>query len=87
MELLYLLLAFVWDVYLCYGLISSGFIGILPDRPMIIPIEARSALELVYFKLVLPHLYSLGGQGYMESPSRISIVPLQQGRVVSLYVN
>ena len=86
-ELLYLWLAFVREVYLCYDRIFNGFIGILPDRPMIIPVEVRSALELVYFKLVLPHLYSLGGQGYMESPSRISIVPLQQGRVVSLYVN
>ena len=42
------------DVYLCYDLISSGFIEILPDRPMIIPVEVRSALELVYFELVLP---------------------------------
>ena len=42
------------DVYLCYDPISSGFIGILPDRPMIIPVEVHSALELVYFKLVLP---------------------------------
>ena len=27
------------DVYLCYDLISSGFIGILPDKPIIIPVE------------------------------------------------
>jgi hypothetical protein len=55
-ELLYLRLAFVRDVYLCYNPISSGFIGKLPDRPMNIPVEVRSALELVYFKLVLPQL-------------------------------
>ena len=40
-ELLYLWLAFVRDVYLCYGPISSGFIGILPDRPMIMSIKVR----------------------------------------------
>ena len=39
---------------MCYDPVSSGFIGILPDRPMIIPVEVRSALELVYFELVLP---------------------------------
>ena len=41
MELLYLWLAFVREVYLCYDRIFSGFIGILPDRPMIIPIKVR----------------------------------------------
>ena len=29
------------DVYLCYDPISSDFIGILPDRPMVIPVEVR----------------------------------------------
>ena len=46
------------DVYLSYGPISSGFIGILPDRPMLILVETRCALELVYFKLVLQQLVS-----------------------------
>ena len=41
MEMLYLWLAFVRDVYLCYDPISSGFIGILPDRPMIILVEVH----------------------------------------------
>jgi len=40
-ELLYLWLAFVRDVYLCYDPVSSGFIGILPNRPVIIPIELQ----------------------------------------------
>ena len=29
------------DVYLCYDPISSGFIGILTDRPMIILVEVH----------------------------------------------
>ena len=39
MELLYLLLAFVRDVYLCYDPIFSGYIGMLLEEPVIIPIE------------------------------------------------
>ena len=37
-EMLYLRLAFVRDIYLCYDQIFSGYIGMLPDRPMIIPV-------------------------------------------------
>ena len=54
MELLYLQLAFMRDIYVCFDRIFSGYIGILPDRPMIILVEVRCVLELVYFKLVLP---------------------------------
>ena len=38
-ELLYLWLAFVRDVYLCYEPIFSGYIGMLPEGPVIIPVE------------------------------------------------
>jgi len=40
-ELLYLWLAFERDIYLWYNPISSGYIGILPEGPMIIPVEVR----------------------------------------------
>ena len=47
MELLYLWLAFVRDVYLYYDPISSGYIGILPEGPLIILVEVFDTLELV----------------------------------------
>ena len=47
MELLYLRLAFVRDVYLYYDPISSGYIGILPEGPLIILVEVFDTLELV----------------------------------------
>ena len=40
-RILYLRLAFVRDIYLCFDRIFSGFIGMLPNRPMIIPIKVR----------------------------------------------
>ena len=40
-EMLYLQLAFVRDIYLCYDRIFSGYIGMLLDRPRIIPIKVR----------------------------------------------
>jgi hypothetical protein len=54
-KLLYLWLAFVRDVYLYYDPISSGYIGILPEGPLVILVEVFEALKLVYFKVVLPH--------------------------------
>ena len=54
MELLYLRLAFVRDVYLYYDPISSGYIGILPEGPLDILVEVFEALKLVYLELVLP---------------------------------
>ena len=33
------------DVYLCYDRIFSGYIGMLPDRPIIIPVEVRLNIQ------------------------------------------
>ena len=38
-----------------YDPISSGYIGILPEGPLIILVEVFEALKLVYFKVALPH--------------------------------
>ena len=46
------------DVYLYYDPISIGYIGILPEGPLIILAEVFEALKLVYFKVVLPQLVS-----------------------------
>ena len=43
------------NVYLYYDPISSGYIGILPEGPLIILVEVFEALKLVYFKVALPH--------------------------------
>ena len=58
MELLYLWLAFVRDVYLYYDPISSGYIEILPEGPLVILVEVFEALKLVYLKVVLSQLVS-----------------------------
>jgi len=57
-KLLYLWLTFVRNVYLYYDPISSGYIGILPEGPLIILVEVFEALKLAYFKVVLPQLVS-----------------------------
>ena len=57
-ELLYLWLAFVRDVYLYYDLISSGYIGMLLEGPLVILVEVFETLKLVYLKVVLPQLVS-----------------------------
>ena len=46
------------DVYLYYDPISSGYIGILPEGPLVILVEVFEALKLVYLKVVLPQLVS-----------------------------
>ena len=51
-ELLYLQLAFVQDIYLCYDQIFSGYIGILPDRPRIIPIKVRLVVLCTWFGII-----------------------------------
>jgi len=48
----------VRNVYLYYDPISSGYIGILSEGPLIILVEVFEALKLVYFKVVLPQLVS-----------------------------
>jgi len=45
------------NVYLYYDPISSGYIGILPEGPLIL-VEVFEALKLAYFKVVLPQLVS-----------------------------
>jgi len=57
-KLLYLWLTFVRNVYLYYDPISSGYIGILSEGPLIILVEVFEALKLAYFKVVLPQLVS-----------------------------
>jgi len=57
-KLLYLWLTFVRNVYLYYDPISSGYIGILPEGPLIILVEVFEALKLAYFKVVLSQLVS-----------------------------
>ena len=57
-KLLYLWLTFMHNVYLYYDPISSGYIGILPEGPLIILVEVFEALKLAYFKVVLPQLVS-----------------------------
>ena len=46
------------NVYLYYDPILSGYIGILPEGPLIILVEVFEALKLAYFKVVLPQLVS-----------------------------
>ena len=41
-----------------YNPISSGYIGILPEGPLII-LEVFEALKLVYFKVALPHEHQM----------------------------
>ena len=53
-KLLYLWLTFVRNVYLYYDPISSGYIGILPEGPLIILVEVFDTLKLVWLKVVLP---------------------------------
>ena len=43
-KLLYLWLTFMHNVYLYYDPISSGYIGILPEGPLIILVEVFEAL-------------------------------------------
>ena len=42
-----------------YNPISSGYIGILPEGPLIILVEVFEALKLVYFKVALPHEHQM----------------------------
>ena len=42
------------DVYLYYDPISSGYIGILPEGPLVILVEVFDTLKLVWLKVVLP---------------------------------
>ena len=44
------------DVYLYYNPISSGYIGILTEGPLVILVEVLEALKLVHLKVVLPQL-------------------------------
>ena len=42
------------DIYLYYDPISSGYIGMLPEGPMVILVEVFETLKLVFLKVVLP---------------------------------
>ena len=46
------------DVYLYYDPISSGYIGILPEGPLVILVEVFDTLKLVWLKVVPPHFPS-----------------------------
>ena len=46
------------DVYLYYDPISSGYIGMLPEGPLVILVEVLKTLKLVYLKVVLSQLVS-----------------------------
>ena len=46
------------DVYLYYDPISSGYIGMLPEGPLVILVDVFETLKLVYLKVVLPQLVS-----------------------------
>ena len=41
-----------------YDPISSGYIGILPEGPLVILVEVFDTLKLVWLKVVLPQLVS-----------------------------
>ena len=42
-----------------YDSISSGYIGILPEGPLVILVEVFEALKPVYLEVVLPHMHSI----------------------------
>ena len=65
------------DVYLCYDPVSSGFIGILPEGPLVILVEVFEALKLVYFEVVLP-------QPSSESEIAPRLMDPRSGRTVVL---
>ena len=46
------------DVYLYYDQISSGYIGMLPEGPLVILVEVFETLKLAYLKVVLPRMHS-----------------------------
>ena len=41
-----------------YDPISSGYIGILPEGPLVVLVEVFKALKLVYLEVVLPQRWS-----------------------------
>ena len=42
-----------------YDPISSGYIGMLPEGPLVILVEVFEALKLVYLEVDLPHMHSI----------------------------
>ena len=66
-----------------YDPISSGYIGILPEGPLVILVEVFEALKLVYLEVVLPQpsLVTL----VHPSGKKIEVDPLKSRDVPQVY--